>query len=252
MTELVRSHVAAGRLAVVLEEDDSGGTIVLHRQGERHVITHASEIPATLAGAAAFNTLNALAATAITAAHGVDLVAIRDGLTSFSTSFEDSPGRLNVHDTHGRRVIVDYAHNPAALMALGELVAAMRPQHGRVFGMVSIPGDRRDEDLREMGYLAASIFDEIMFREAPDGRGRAAGTINALMSEGAISGGIDPARVHRLVNEEAATDACLAASRPGDLILLMPTEVDKIWQQVLDFTPPPTIEADEARSVEHV
>jgi cyanophycin synthetase len=245
----VREHAEAGGAVVSLE----AGTIVLHRGGEHHEIISADAIPATLNGVAAFNVQNALAATAMTAAHGVDPDTIRQGLASFTSSFEDSPGRLNVHDTHGRRVIVDYAHNPAALTALGSLVAAMRPKHGRVFGMVSIPGDRRDNDLREMGRLAAGIFDEIMFREAPDGRGRPAGTINALMSEGAIAGGIDPARIHRLVNEEMATEACLAASQPGDLILLMPTDVEGIWQQVLAFKPAPLDqEVVTAELMEHV
>jgi cyanophycin synthetase len=210
---------------------------VLYLGGVREPILPAAAIPATLGGTARFNTANALAAVAMTAAHGIALPAIRLGLELFTTSFEDSPGRLNVHDAHYRRIIVDYAHNPAALTALGDLISKMRPHHGRVFGMVSIPGDRRDEDLREMGRLAATIFDEIMFREAPDGRGRAAGSINALMSEGAIAAGADPSRIHRLVNEEAATAACLNESSPGDLIVLMPTEVEKIWQQVLSFQP---------------
>src|SRR5206468_278628 len=106
------------------------------------------------------------------------------------TSFEDSPGRLNILDAHGVRVIVDYAHNPAAITALGRMIERMRRGSMRTFGMVSIPGDRRDCDLIEMGVLAAGIFDEIMFREAPDGRGRPAGSINALMSQGALSAGM--------------------------------------------------------------
>jgi cyanophycin synthetase len=105
--------------------------------------------------------------------------------------------------------------------------------------MVSIPGDRRDEDLIEMGGLAAGIFDEIMFREAPDGRGRPAGSINALMSQGAIAAGMAPSCIHRLVNEETATDACLAAARAGDLVVLMPTDVQGIWQRVLAHDPSP-------------
>jgi UDP-N-acetylmuramyl tripeptide synthase len=76
-----------------------------------------------------------------------------------------SPGRLNVFDGHGFRVILDYAHNPAGLKALGDVILKMRPRHGRVIGMINIPGDRRDEDMREMGALATRYFDEIVFRE---------------------------------------------------------------------------------------
>jgi cyanophycin synthetase len=233
--EPIRSHLADGGMAVVQE----AGDIVVWRGETRKSVVSIAAIPATLGGAADFNVFNALAATAMTAAHGIPTETIAAALTAFTTSFEDSPGRLNILDAHGVRIIVDYAHNPAALTALGRLIEKLRPQGGRVFGMVSIPGDRRDCDLIEMGVLAAGIFDQIMFREAPDGRGRTAGSINALMSQGALSAGMAARDVHRLVDEEAATDACLEQARPGDMVVLMPTDVDGIWQRVNAFAAAP-------------
>ena len=240
MSAPLRRHIDEGGLAVVREPGPLGGTLALWRATHREPLLDAADIPATLAGSAEFNIANALAAAAMTAAHGIDIDVIRRALTHFSSSFEESPGRLNIHDApHGVRVIVDYAHNEAAITALGRLIDTMRPNHGRVFGVVSIPGDRRDEDLLRMGELAAGIFDEIMFREAPDGRGRPAGSINALMSEGALKAGKDPRRLHRLPSEEIATQACLEAARPGDLIVVMPSEVERIWNQVVSYVPGP-------------
>lgn len=236
---MLQQHVAGGGRALICEPGPCGGIIVLHDRSGRREIIAAADIPATLGGSAEFNIQNAMAAAAMCVAQGVSIASIRSGLAAFTTSFEDNPGRLNVHDEHGFRVIVDYAHNPAALTALGKLIDTMRPHSGKVYGMVSIPGDRRDEDLIEMGRLAAGIFDEIMFREAPDGRGRPAGSINALMSQGAIAGGLAPECIHRMVNEEAATNACLQAASEGDLIALMPTEVEAIWNQVVNFCPDP-------------
>lgn len=230
-TEPIRGHVAGGGMAVVLEADE----IVVYRGADRTAVVPVRAIPATLDGAADFNIFNALAATAMTAAYGIPVETIGAALRAFTTSFEDSPGRLNILEAHGVRVIVDYAHNPAALTALGRMIARLRTDGGRVFGMVSIPGDRRDCDLIEMGVLAAGIFDQIMFREAPDGRGRPAGSINALMSQGALSAGMPASSIHRLVNEEQATDACLEHARPGDMVVLMPTDVDGIWQRVNGF-----------------
>lgn len=235
MSAMLQDHVAGGGIAVVRD----GDRVVLHRDGMQTPLMEVSEIPATLDGIAAFNAENAMAAAAMAFAHGVPVDAIRQGLAHFETSFDQSPGRMNIHDEHGFRVIVDYAHNPAALINLGKVVDAMRGPATRAFGMVSIPGDRRDEDLVEMGKLAAGIFDEIMFREAPDGRGRPAGSINALMAQGALAAGMPGHSIHRLKDEEAATRACLQAARPGDLVVLMPTQVEKIWQQVIDFAPQP-------------
>jgi cyanophycin synthetase len=234
-TEPIRSHVDAGGMAVVQE----GGDIILYKFG-RNVVVPVTDVPSTLGGAAEFNIANALAATAITASFGISTDIIALALRAFTTSFEDSPGRLNILDAHGIRIIVDYAHNPAALAALGRLVDHLRRPGARAFGMVSIPGDRRDQDLIEMGALASDIFDEIMFREAPDGRGRPVGSINALMTEGAIAAGKAPQYVHRLVNEEDATDECLRRARPGDLVVLMPTDVDGIWQRVTEFAEGPS------------
>lgn len=227
------THIAAGGTAVVR----SGDMVEIHRGASVIGLIKIADIPATLGGTAEFNIQNALAATAMCVAHGIPAATVAAGLRAFTTSFADSPGRLNIHDEHGFRVIVDYAHNAAALTALGALIERMRGQHGRVFGMVSIPGDRRDDDLLAMGKLAAGIFDEVMFREAPDGRGRPAGSINALLSQGALAAGMPAAQVHRLKNEEIATDACLNAATPGDLVVLMPTDVEGIWNRVLDFRP---------------
>src|SRR3546814_6423987 len=135
----------------------------------------ARDIPATLNGRAEFNIANALAAVAICAAHGMSLDVIRSGLKGFASSFEDNPGRLNIIDDHPFRVLIDYAHNPASLEALGFLISQMRVDHGKVIVMVSIPGDRRDEDIVEMGRLSAGIFDLIVLREGPDGSGRPTG-----------------------------------------------------------------------------
>ncbi|HEX8388293.1 MAG TPA: Mur ligase family protein, partial [Sphingomonas sp.] len=251
MSRALRRHVEEGGMAMVREPGPLGGTLVWWRDSQREPLMEASDMPATLGGAAEFNIANALAAAAMTLAHGTPIETVRRALAQFTTSFDESPGRLNIHDLpNGVRVIIDYAHNEAAVLALGRLLDKMRPNHRRLYGVVSIPGDRRDEDLRRMGELAAGIFDEIMFREAPDGRGRPAGSINALMSEGAVAAGHDPASIHRLKSEEVATRACLERAEPGDLIVIMPTEVERIWNMVVGFQPPspePAVAAREER-----
>lgn len=232
---LITDHIASKGMAVTVEDE----VLTLHRDGGAEPILSVADLPSALGGAAAFNISNALAAAAMTAAHGLAIPAIAAGLRSFQPSFEDSPGRLNIVEAHGITVIVDYAHNPAALAALGALVSRYRTPSNRVFAMIGIPGDRRDEDLRGIGALSAGMFDEIMFREAPDGRGRAAGTMNLLMAEGARAAGHDEACIHLLVNEEAATDCCLARAAPGDVVVLTPTDVDGIWARVQAFAAVP-------------
>ena len=55
---------------------------------------------------------------------------------------------------------------------------------GRAIGVLGIPGDRRDEDQREYGAIAAGAFDEIIVREDKNLRGRAPGETATNVIEG--------------------------------------------------------------------
>ena len=228
-------HIGEGGLAVL--HDPLTGEIVLHDRGVPTPVCNARAIPATLGGTVLFNVQNALAAAAMAYGVGVAPAAIAAALSGFASTFEQNPGRMNVHDGHGFRVVLDYAHNPDALRALGRAVAAMRPAAGRTIAMLSIPGDRRESEIRAMGEVGAEHFDHLVFREAPDNRGRAAGEVIRLLTEGASAAGCDPSRITGLHREEEAVEACLRMARPGDLVILTPTRVEAVWRQMLDFRP---------------
>jgi cyanophycin synthetase len=235
MPPFLRRHIDNGGMAVVREPGPEGGTIVLYQEGRRDVVMKADHIPATLHGMATFNIANALATIAVCVAHDVPILTIRSALAGFQSTFEQNPGRLNVHDAHGFRVILDYAHNAAGLTALGEVIRGLRHRYKKSIGVLSIPGDRRDGDILEMGRIAGSIFDELFFREDPGTRGRPRGEVMNLLMEGALQGGASPEAVHLIAGEAAATAAALMAAGPGELLVITPTDVTGTWQQVLDF-----------------
>jgi cyanophycin synthetase len=195
----------------------------------------AEDIPATLDGLATFNTENALAAVAIAIANGVAPGVIRRALSTFRPEFEHNPGRLNVVDMHGFRVIFDYAHNPAGLAAVGDLLNKLRPAHRRVIGSISMAGDRRDQDMREMGRLAATMLDEVVFWEDDDRRGRPPGEIMTRLREGALAAGMLVDQMRCLAPETRAAAAVLSHARPGDLVLLTATQVDAMWDLIRTF-----------------
>ncbi|HEX8467926.1 MAG TPA: cyanophycin synthetase [Allosphingosinicella sp.] len=237
MSPMLREHVDEGGMAVVRESGPDGGTIVLYEDARRETIMKAGDIPATLHGMAEFNVANALAAIAIALAHEVPILTIRSAMAQFRSTFEQNPGRLNVHDAHGFRVIIDYAHNAAGLEALGKVVKGLSHRYKRTIGTVSMAGDRRDEDIMELGRIAAGLFDVLIFREDPATRGRPRGEVMGHLQQGALSAGRSPDHIHLIAGEGASTAAALAMGRPGDLIVITPTDVKGAWQQVNDFKP---------------
>ena len=68
-------------------------------------------------------------------------------------------------------------------------VRAPRAVRVRRLGVIATAGDRRDEDIREIGRVSARYFDEIIVREDANNRGRERGSTAALIVEGIESAG---------------------------------------------------------------
>ena len=238
--ELVERWVRRGRKAFVLQPDVKGGEMIVMREGRRSTqITWVHMIPATYEGRARMNIQNALAAAAAANAAGAHVHDIRQGLRSFHPSFHEAPGRLNLFELHGVKVIVDYAHNAHGLEAVGDFVERLAAPDGdepkvcRRIAVIATPGDRRDEDMQELGRVAARFFDEVIVREDANPRGRQRGEIAAHVMEGVRSG--KPTRVEHaeiIVDEREAIDAALHHAVAGDLVLLCVDKPADTWRNL--------------------
>ena len=85
-------------------------------------------------------------------------------------------------------------------------------------GIVTGAGDRRDEDIREMGAVAAQVFDEVVIRFDQDLRGRTMDQILDLLLEGIRRADArKPVRVFS--TEEEALVLAVRNARPGWLVV---------------------------------
>ena len=164
----VDGHCGRGGAAFVLRHTPEGDQIVLRHGPRTMPVLYTHLIPATFGGKARMNVANALGAAAAGWAAGAHLHDIRQGLRTFTTSFFQAPGRLNLVEVGGVRVVIDYCHNVDGMRALSDFVNRMMVENGtrdgRAIGVIGVPGDRRDEDMRDYGALAATAFDEIIVR----------------------------------------------------------------------------------------
>jgi cyanophycin synthetase len=186
-------------------------------------------VPLTLGGAATFQHGNILAAIAAAYVQGMRYEEIRAGLLSFFPSPALTPGRLNLVPVRRGRVLIDYAHNAAAIEGLMELVG--RIDANRRLGVITAPGDRRDEDIRAVGRLSAR-FDHVILKEDVDLRGRAPGEISALLREGLAQEGYDPARIELVPDELGAVRRGLELLDERDLLVVMAVDIPAVLEEI--------------------
>jgi cyanophycin synthetase len=217
--EIVEQHVARGGIAAVIERD----TFVIRRGRLRIPIAVEHDVPLSLGGAATFQRENVLAAVAAAYVQGMRYDDIRAGLLSFHPSPSTTPGRLNViRVSGGSRVVIDYAHNAAAIRGLSELV--FRMPAAKRYCVLTVPGDRRDDDIREAGRLSAK-FDRVIIKEDADRRGRADGAIAALLTEGLVEGGLSPSAIEVQYDESDAVNRGLDLLSDDDLLVIHADQV---------------------------
>jgi cyanophycin synthetase len=236
--ERVRRHIRDHGKAVVLEEGLNGRMIVLY-DGEEHIpVLWARQIPATVEGHALHNVQNAMFAAAIGLAMGISLDNVRQGLRTFTTDFFQTPGRMNFYNEHPFRVLLDYAHNAHGMTSMAQMVRDLTV-HGRRIGVVSAPGDRRDQDILDLARAAAPGFDLILLREDDNRRGRQPGEIGDLLRQGLLEAGFPEDRISgQVYNEEEAVQRALETAQPGDLLVIFGDKLDRCWRQIVSFGRP--------------
>jgi cyanophycin synthetase len=228
--EVVRSHLRSRGIAVFLRRRGEAETICLAEGKRETTVLNVVDIPATFEGRARVNVKNALAATAAAYASNISMQTIRTGLRSFSTSFFHSPGRLNLLEAGGYRIIVDYCHNVGGMVELTDFVGRLKPS--RALAMISMPGDRRNEDIDEFGGLAASAFDEIIIREDYNMRGREPGEVAEFLRQSLEKHGYPADKVSIVLNELDATEELMRRATQDDLIVLLADRPDEVWNAV--------------------
>lgn len=231
---LVKQHIQAGGQAWVLEQGMNGHMIAKYENETYTPLLWTHLIPATIEGRAMHNVQNAIFAAALAYNMQVDLDNIRNGLRTFDSSFFQAPGRMNIYDQHPFKVILDYAHNPAAVRAICDLVDRFEVD-GRRIAVLSAPGDRRDEDIREIAEISAGHFDYYICRCDDHRRGRGRDEVAVMIKNTLLEQGVSAECIEVIPDEQEATMRALEMAVHGDLVLILGDNVKRTWKQIIYF-----------------
>lgn len=211
----IREHCAEHGLACVYEN----GYITIMKGNWKIRVLPARDIPITYEAKAIHNINNCL--PAVLAAYlfrDITIEDIRTGLQTFIPSEKLTPGRLNFFHFKNFTMLADFAHNPHGMRLLCDFVSKLDYPHK--VGVISGTGDRRDDDIRELGEIAAGHFDEIIIRCDKNLRGRTAEEIIDLLKQGIEKVNPD-IPVMTIPNEDQALDYIYENHRAGSLYTIM-------------------------------
>jgi cyanophycin synthetase len=216
----IKAHCDAQGLAAFVEQD----YIVVSKGKWKTRLAKVSDLPVTFGGTAEFMIKNILPAVLTGVHRHFDMKMIADALKTFIPSVQTTPGRMNLFNFRFAELMVDYAHNEAGFIELKKYVDR-HPAHYKI-GIVAATGDRRDDDIRKIGYYAAQMFDEIIIRDDENPRGRSSEEMSALITEGIHQVHTDM-QVHIIPDELEALTYALACAPVGAFILACADKVHR-------------------------
>lgn len=204
------TEAAADVRATRITEDASGLRVDVEAPGG------AGTLQLRLAGR--FNAHNALAVVALGEVLGSDPAAVRAGLASV----EGVPGRMERIDAgQPFGVVVDFAHSPASLQAVLDLLApAAAARGGGLIAVFGSAGERDTAKRPQMGRIAGERARLVVVTDE-DPRGEDREAILDEIARGAEAAGRRRGQDLQLIpDRRAAIAAAFEAARPGDTVLL--------------------------------
>lgn len=176
--ERVRWHCENGGTAAIVEN----GYLTLCKGNFKTRIGKIANIPLSFSGKSSSMIKNIVPATLAGFLSGFSPEQLRSALATFIPSPAFTPGRMNMFHFKKFDVMLDYAHNAGGFEEL-KVFLGRHPAPVKI-GIVTGVGDRRDEDIRNIGKYAAQLFDEIIIRHDKDLRGRTKEEMTALIMQG--------------------------------------------------------------------
>jgi cyanophycin synthetase len=225
---VILKHCKNGGIACILEN----GFITIKKGDWKIRVQRVGLVPLTFGGTVPFMIENVLAATLAAFLWGFKTEDIKTSLETFIPSAAQTPGRMNIFDFRDFRFMIDFAHNPDGYNGIKEFLKTI--DSPMKIGIIAGTGDRRDEDIRELGKISAEMFDHIILRQEKHLRGRTEENIIGLLTDGIQS--VNPkASFEAIPKEIDAIKHAMTLAKPGTFITALSDVIDNAIETVQHY-----------------
>ena len=225
---VIKAHCKKGGIACICEN----GYVTILKGDWKIRVQRTILIPLTFGGTVPFMIQNVLAATLAAFLWGFKTEDIQTSLQTFIPSAAQTPGRMNIFEFKDFKFMIDFAHNPDGFNGIKEFLRHI--DSPLKIGIVAGTGDRRDEDIREIGKISAEMFDYVILRQEKHLRGRTEENILTLLIEGIHS--VDPNKQFEVVPKEVeAIKYAMSMAKPGAFIVALSDVVDNAIETVQNY-----------------
>ncbi len=200
---------------------------------KREPIIALDDIPITYGGLVDCNIENSLAAISVLIGLNIPMEIIRQGMSTFKPDIQLNPGRFNIFNMGTFKVMIDYSHNIAGYTAVIKFMQKTGAK--RLVGIIGMPGDRMDSNIKEVGQLCAGSFEKIYIKEDKDLRGRKNGEVAAIFEESILGTSFKKENIEIILSETGALEKAMLDAQPGDLIALFYEELEPAVQLITKF-----------------
>ncbi|MBC7863101.1 MAG: cyanophycin synthetase, partial [Bacteroidia bacterium] len=226
--KVIREHCKKGGIAAIFEN----GYITIKKGEWKFRVEKVSVIPLTFGGRVTFNIYNVLAATLATYVYGFTIEDIKACLETFIPSAAQTPGRMNIFTFKDFKVMIDFAHNADGFRGIKEFLSSV--ESPMKIGIITGTGDRRDDDIRDLGRISAEMFDHIIIRQDKFLRGREADDIVRLLVEGINE--VNPKQSYEYIPKEVeALHHSFTLAKPGTFICALSDVIDNAIDLVQSY-----------------
>ncbi|MGH8129353.1 MAG: Mur ligase family protein, partial [Steroidobacteraceae bacterium] len=154
---LLAAHRQSGGAAAGVKN----GRLLLVLHGREHDLGEVAAMPLAAGGHSLFNVSNLAAASLAAAGFGIEPATIAEVFARFGTDPEDNAGRLMRYQLGGLDLIVDFAHNPAALAGLVDFAQRLGAR-GRLALLLGQAGNREDAEIDQLAAVAAAARPDLV------------------------------------------------------------------------------------------